>query len=68
MINLYGYIVDNGDGSASIHWTSNPDFDLEGEEYYMNEGGFAETLTFDSPEAAKAAGLNWSDDLEDGEE
>ncbi|CCE60789.1 hypothetical protein tf_34 [Pseudomonas phage tf] len=60
---LYGYLSDNGDGSASLHWTSNPDsVDLDDEQYYMCEGDWVEVLTFDSPEAARACGLSWSDE------
>lgn len=63
MFKLYGYISDNGDGSTSLHWTSNPDaVDLDGDEqFFMNEGGWAEVLTFDSRESAEACGLRWED-------
>lgn len=60
---LYGYISDGGDGSASLHWTSNPDsVDLDDDEWlFLNEGNWAEILTFESEEAAKAVGLIWEE-------
>lgn len=62
MFKVYGYISDGGDGSASLHWTADPDsVDLDDEQCYMNEGDWAEVLTFESEAAAKAAGIIFSE-------
>lgn len=63
MYKVYGYISDGGDGSAALCWTDDPNsVDLDDEEYYANEGSWAEVLTFDSPEQAKACGITLSED------
>lgn len=66
---IYGLICDGGDGSASLRWYSNKEkvdnllFD-ECEDYYMNEGSPAVTLTVPIDFDLTAAGIRNIDDSE----
>lgn len=72
----WAVICDGGDGSASVHWFSSDDISIEdlsdllhnNEELYQNEGSPAETLTFESKEAAMAAGILYFSDPADFQE
>lgn len=48
---VYVFIVDGGDGSASVQYTRDPDFldrmwDEDPESYGLNEGGYSDILEF----------------------
>ena len=65
---IYGLIADGGDGSSSMRWFRSLDKvnelldeDNGHEQYWANEGGPAETLTFPDDLDLKACGFYFTE-------